>query len=103
MCSLYPSKLSLKRDLLAFKVKHSVTLSSQQRTPRLWSLVWSSDSAPLADLYNRYYCLFRVSLLAQTVRNLPAMRDTWARFLDQEDPLEKEMETQLSVLAWRIL
>ena len=35
---------------------------------------------------------FPVSLLAQTVK-LPAMRETWVRFLGQEDPLEKEMAT----------
>ena len=31
------------------------------------------------------------------------MRETWVRFLDQEGTLENEMETQLSILAWRIL
>ena len=44
-----------------------------------------------------------VSLVAQTVKNLPAMRETWVRSLGQEDPLEKEMATHSSALAWRIL
>ena len=35
----------------------------------------------------------RVSLVAQTVKNLPAMRETWVRSLSREDPLEKEMAT----------
>ena len=37
------------------------------------------------------------------VKNLPAMQETWIRFLSQEDPLEKEMATHSSILAWRIL
>ena len=38
----------------------------------------------------------------QTVQNLPAMRETWVRFLGQEDPLEKGMATHSSILAWKI-
>ena len=40
------------------------------------------------------------SLVAQLVKNLPAMQETWLRFLGQEDPLEKG--THSSILAWRI-
>ena len=36
------------------------------------------------------------------VKNLPAMQETWVRFLGQEDALEKEMATHSSVLAWKI-
>ena len=43
-----------------------------------------------------------VSLVAQMVKNLPAMRETWVLSLDQEDPLEKGMVTHSSILAWRI-
>ena len=39
---------------------------------------------------------------AQSVNNLPAMQETQARFLGWEDPLEKEMATHSSILAWRI-
>ena len=42
------------------------------------------------------------SLVAQTVKNLPARQATWVRSLGEEDPLEKEMATHSSVLAWRI-
>ena len=42
------------------------------------------------------------SLEAQTVKRLPAMRETWVRFLGQEDPLEREMAIHSSTLAWRI-
>ena len=42
------------------------------------------------------------SLIAQSVKNLPAMRETQVQFLGQQDPLEKEMATHSSILAWRI-
>ena len=42
------------------------------------------------------------SLLAQTVKRLPAMQETRIQFLGREDPLEKEMATHSSTLAWRI-
>ena len=47
--------------------------------------------------------LYWTSLVTQLVKNLPAMQETWVRFLGQEDPLEKEMTTHSSVLAWEIL
>ena len=43
-----------------------------------------------------------VSLAAQLVKNLSAMRETWVPSLGWEDPLEKEMSTHSSILAWRI-
>ena len=42
------------------------------------------------------------SLVARMEKNLPAMQETWVQSLGQEDPLEKEMETHSSILAWRI-
>ena len=36
------------------------------------------------------------------VKNLPAVQETWVRSLGQEDPLEKEMATHSSILAWEI-
>ena len=44
----------------------------------------------------------RASLVAQRVQRLPAMQETWVRFLGQEDPLEKAMATHSSTLAWKI-
>ena len=41
-------------------------------------------------------------LVAQLVKNLPAVRETWVQSLGQEDPLEKEMTTRSRILAWRI-
>ena len=41
-------------------------------------------------------------LVAQRVKNPPAMRETWIRSLGWEDPLEEGMATHSSILAWRI-
>ena len=41
------------------------------------------------------------SLVAQMVRCLPTVWETWVRSLGQEDPLEKEMATHSSILAWK--
>ena len=40
--------------------------------------------------------------MAQLVKNLPAMQETWVQSLGQEDPLEKRMATRSSVLIWEI-
>ena len=45
---------------------------------------------------------FIVSLVAQTVKSLPAMQETWVQSLDGKDTLEKGMATPSSILAWRI-
>ena len=44
----------------------------------------------------------KASLTAQLVKNWPAMQETRVQFLGWEDPLEKEMATHSSILAWRI-
>ena len=46
--------------------------------------------------------LFRTSLVAQMIKNLPAMRETQVWSLGWEDPLEDGMATHFSILAWRI-
>ena len=48
------------------------------------------------------YQLLIVSLVVQTVKNLPAMQEMQVQFLDREDPLEKGMATHSNILAWRI-
>ena len=40
--------------------------------------------------------------MAQTVKNPPAMQDSWVQSLGWEDPLEEDMATHSSILAWRI-
>ena len=44
----------------------------------------------------------RDAIIAQSVKHLSAMQETWVQFLDREDPLEKEMATHSSILAWKI-
>ena len=46
--------------------------------------------------------LLVASLVAQTVKRLPTMQETWVQFLGWEDALEKEMATHSSILAWGI-
>ena len=45
---------------------------------------------------------YGASLVAQRLKCLPAMQETWVQSLGREDPLEKEMATHSSTLAWRI-
>ena len=52
---------------------------------------------------NYHLTLFGASLVAQTVKNPPAMRETWVQSLGAEDLLEKGMATHSSILASRIL
>ena len=46
--------------------------------------------------------MYRASLVAHKVKNLPAVRETWVRSLGWKDPLEEGMATHSSILAWRI-
>ena len=46
--------------------------------------------------------ILKSSLVAQTVKCLPTIRETWVQSLGQEDPLEKEIITHSSTLAWKI-
>ena len=41
-------------------------------------------------------------MVAQMVKDLPALQQTWAQSLDQEDPLEKGLASHSSIIAWRI-
>ena len=48
------------------------------------------------------FVLIRASLVTQMVKNLPAMQEARVQSLGQDDPLEKEMATHSSILAWKI-
>ena len=48
------------------------------------------------------YQLDLASLMAQQLKHLPGMRETWVQSLDREGPLKKEMATHSSIFAWRI-
>ena len=54
------------------------------------------------DLYISLNHSLWTSLVAHTVKNLPAVRETWVRYLSQEALLEEGMTTHSSILAWRI-
>ena len=73
--------------------QHTFTLLSFQ-APHSSSALWDWQFFTLL--------LFGASLIAQLVKNLPAMQETWVWFLGWEDPLEKEMAIHSSILAWKI-
>ena len=51
--------------------------------------------------FQHYLFTIRASLVAQTENRLPTMLETRVQFLSWEDPLEKEMATHSSILAWK--
>ena len=66
---------------------------------------WDQSLLRCGDIYIWPYfmaCSLGASLVAQRVKHLPAMQETWVLSLGWEDPLEKEMATHSSILAWRI-
>ena len=67
-----------------------------QETPRLYSWRHWFETTVLILFHHL------TSLVAQTLKCLPAMLETQVRSLGREDPLEKEMATHSSTLAWRI-
>ena len=88
------------------------------RTPRFHCLGSSSNPSWETKIPKAKYCgqkkkkpfklrykdilYIKASLVAQTVKNMAAMQETWFRSLGQEDPLEKGMATHSNILAWRI-
>jgi len=50
----------------------------------------------------QFLCISKASLVVHTVKCLPAMQETWVRSLGWEDPLQKEMATHSSTIAWKI-
>ena len=63
------------------------------------SLIWETLYNLKSFIKAEYLCFSHV---AQLVKNLPAMRETWIQFLGWEDPLEKGTATYPSILVWRI-
>ena len=55
----------------------------------------------ISFLFKADYHFIWASLVAQMVKNLPAMQETWVKSLGWEDPLEEGMATHSSSLAWR--
>ena len=71
----------------------------KQETP-IWFLKIGSERSPGEGI--DYPLQYWASLVAQMVKNLPAMWETWVWSLGWKDPLEKGMATHSSILAWRI-
>ena len=80
------------------KERYSPLICSALQQHRIHSFFWFILQIFIERLI--YYAL--ASLVAQTVKNLPAMREIRVRSLGPEYPLEKEMATHSSILAWRI-
>ena len=66
--------------------------------PNPWVPLWFYQFLNLCS----FWVPVTLSLVAQMVKHLPAMRETWVRSLDWEDLLEKKMATHSSILAWEI-
>ena len=71
-----------------------------------WKTPWTEEPGRLHSIGSQrvgHDCVTeQASLIAQPVKNPPAMWETWLRSLDWEDPLEKGKATHSSILAWRI-
>jgi len=72
-------------------------MNTQDWSPLGWTGWISLQSKGLSRIFSN-----TTSLVAQRLKHLPGMRETWVWSLGREDPLEKEMATQSSTLAWRI-
>ena len=68
-----------------------------------YSFLCDRDSfSSIHDVIEKVLCFNMASLVAQRLKLLPAMWETWVPSLGREDPLEKEMAIRSSILAWRI-
>ena len=67
-----------------------------------YSMVGSHEICVDVIRFSKMCVTFWASQVAQLVKNLPAMQETWVRSLGCEDPLEKRKATHSSILAWRI-
>ena len=93
ICLLFCQSLTLLITIiLEYDLKSGIDASSFAFCLRL---LW------LLEVFCGSIC--RASLVAQRLKRLPAMRETWARSLGWEDPLETGKDTHSSILAWRIL
>ena len=78
------------------RVRYNLTITQQQQGTNgngyiLENVQWYEKCQGLPDF-----------LIAQSVKNLPAVQETWVQSLGWKDPLEKERATHSSILAWRI-
>ena len=76
--------------------------SALNRASLFLGLLYHKNDHSLHLFFSVGFRVLGASLVAQRLKRLPAMKETWVRSLGQEDPLEKEMATHSSILAWRI-
>ena len=67
-----------------------------------WRIAWTEEPGGRKSMELCYLQTHEASLVAQLVKNLPAMQETWVQSLGSEDPLEKGQATHSNILAWRI-
>ena len=71
----------------------------------VWRSPWTEEPGRLQSVglqrVGHSLAIEQSSLVAQRLKRLPGMRETWVRSLGREDPLEKEMATHSSILVWR--
>ena len=86
------------------KIPHAMWHGQEQKTKqnKIPNVVHSSVIRCSQQAETTLYSFARCSLVAQTVKNLPAMRETWLRSLRGKDLLEEDMAPHSSILAWRI-
>ena len=84
---VFSSPTTGKYEFFGAQPSHGLTLTSVHD-------YWKNHSFDCLDLW--------ASLVAQMVKNLPAVQETWVQFLGWEDLLEKGMATHSSIFAWRI-
>ena len=82
--------------ILAWRIPWTEELGGLQSTGRK-----ESDTTERLH-FHLVYSIPWASLVTQTVKRLPAMRETWVQSLGREDPLEKEMATHSTTVAWKI-
>ena len=81
---------------------HNCFLTCLQISQEAGEVVWYSHLFKNFSQIVVIHTVKGASLVAQLVKNLPAIQETWVQSLGWEDPLEKGMATPSSILAWEI-
>ena len=97
------------RVLPLFVLAMTVTLSCLQEAKNwlftlflLLLLFQRANTRLIVNVLTVVHLCLGASPVVQSVKNPPAIQETWVQSLSQEDPLEKEMATHSSILAWKI-
>ena len=100
---IFPNKNTLAKSCIVFFYQNIIYWVGQKVHSGL-SVSYEHFDHPSS--WNHIECILlrlAASLVAQRVKHLPALWETWVQFLGQEDALEKEMTTHSSTLIWKIL